>query len=199
MATRHASRLRATAFAAVVLAAAFVAMPCAAAAVTSCEGVADGTPCDENGDGCFYDDGDDKCLAGVCASPPPCDRTTFTALPGGVVRMDWSKDPSLVTPGEFCEGKASVPVELVEQITGAVPPSDHGFIQITRTKNARKLVPPAGKVRLKLHLNNLGRYLKTHAAGAPLRARVRMALTKPNGGPTVAANRLIMLLARRLH
>jgi hypothetical protein len=98
---------------------------------TGCVGAPDGTSCPENGDGCFYNDGLDRCLAGVCASPPPCAKTTFTPLPGGNVRMEWAKDPSLVTDGEYCEGEAFVAADDVVRLIGVTPPSEGGVVPIT--------------------------------------------------------------------
>jgi hypothetical protein len=165
--------------------------------VDACVGAPDGTPCEENGDGCFYNSRKDACAAGVCKSPPACDRTTFTALPGGRLRMDWSKDPAQVVTGEFCQGDGFVTPEQVRAVLGITPPADGGLVPITRARQSRKNVPPSGKVRVTLRLNNLGRLLlaRASASGSGVEALARMTLTQP-GAPPRGANRLIALRRR---
>ena len=171
-----------------------VSAPGVVHAVTDCTGVADNTPCDENGDGCYFNHGQDQCLAGKCASPPPCARTTFTPLAGGKTQMQWERDPATITPGEYCEGNVFVTVAQVQAIAGITPPSPDGLVPVTRARKNRRNVPPSGKVQLKLRLNNLGRLMLGRAA--TFDAVARMTLVKPDGKVAGAANRAIALRRR---
>jgi len=170
--------------------------------VASCEGVADGVRCLANDDGCTANDGFDRCLSGRCASPPPCDRTHFLAKRKGSVGMSWQKDPSKVTPGEYCVGQAFVKAALIRQLTGAiVPPDDGDQVIITRSQGAQRTVPPSGQVDMTLRLNRLGRLLLARSRGT-LSATARMTLNAPQANPPSvgSANREMVLreLVRKL-
>lgn len=169
--------------------------------VASCEGVADGTPCDD-GDGCSGNDGFDHCAAGVCAGPGPCKSTTFSALPGGRIRMEWTA-AAVELPGTFCEGVGLIPADQASAALGVsfgVLGEPMRLLPVTRaTRQSRREVPPPNRkgalprVVLQLKLNRLGRLLL--ASGRPLAVTSRMTLQRPDK-PAVSANKLLELLRR---
>jgi len=175
-----------------------VARPAFPQVPSTCEGLPNGAACD-NGDGCTNSAGVDTCTDGVCNSPKPCLRTSFTPKPGGKIDIEWTIDPNDPTnptnPPVSCEGTAFVPVDMVERITGVRPPSSDGLVPVTRARNSLKKVPVTGRVRLKLRLNNLGRLL-LGSDTQTVTVTARMTLTRANGAKG-AANRIVALLRRR--
>lgn len=169
--------------------------------VASCEGVADGTPCNDV-DGCVGNDGFDHCAGGVCTSPGPCKNTTFAALPGGRIRIEWTASAA-EQPGTYCEGVGLVPADEASAVLGVsfrALGEPTRLLPVTRaTRQSRKEVPVAGtkkgppRVVLQLKMNRLGRLLL--ASGRPLTVASRMTLQRPEK-PPVAANKLLELLRR---